>query len=163
MVEIRKEENPSVSEIEKIEIDIDQLPLDAAGIREPKTLHEGRFSIYFIAALALREGRITIDSFTEDKVTDPELILLRKKVQARGMFNAALSAKARVTMKDGRVYERYTPAPKGSTENPVTFEALKDKFKTTSGLSPAAAEGVIDKIMHMEQLASIKEILSLLQ
>ena len=65
-------------------------------------------------------------------------------------------------MKDGKVYERYTPAPKGSTENPLTFEALKDKFKTTSGLAPAAAERVIDKIMHMEKLSSIKEILSMI-
>ena len=162
MVEIQNQERPSVSDVEKIEIEIDQLPLDAAGIREPKTLHEGRFSIYFVAALALREGNVTIDNFTEDKVTDPELISLRKKVQARGMFNAALSAKARVTMKDGTVYERYTPAPKGSTENPLSFEALKDKFKTTSGLSPEAADRVIEKIMHMEELSSIKEILCLI-
>ena len=162
MVEIQNQEGPSVSDVEKIEIEIDRLPLDAAGIREPKTLHEGRFSIYFVAALALREGRITIDNFTEDKVMDPELVSLRKKVQAKGMLNVALSAKVRVIMKDGKVYERYTPAPKGSTENPLTFEALKDKFKTTSGLSPAAAERVIDKIMHMEELSSIKEILSLL-
>ena len=162
MVEIQNQEGPSVSDVEKIEIEIDRLPLDAAGIREPKTLHEGRFSIYFVAALALREGRITIDNFTEDKVMDPELVSLRKKVQAKGMLNVALSAKVRVIMKDGKVYERYTPAPKGSTENPLTFEALKDKFKTTSGLSPAAAERVIDKIMHMEKLSSIKEILSMI-
>ena len=162
MVEIQKQEGPSVSDVEKIEIEIDRLPLDAAGIREPKTLHEGRFSIYFVAALALREGRITIDNFTEDKVMDPELVSLRKKVQAKGMLNAALSAKVRVFMKDGKVYERYTPAPKGSTENPLTFEALKDKFKTTSGLAPEAAERVIDKIMHMEELSSIKEILSMI-
>lgn len=78
MVEIQKQEGPSVSDVEKIEIEIDRLPLDAAGIREPKTLHEGRFSIYFVAALALREGRITIDNFTEEKVMDPELVSLRK-------------------------------------------------------------------------------------
>lgn len=162
MVEIQNQEKPRISDVEKIEIEIDQLPLDAAGIRDPKTLHEGRFSIYFIAALALREGQITLDTFTEDKVADAELISLRKKVQAKGMFNAALSAKARVIMTGGKVYERFTPAPKGSTENPISFEALKEKFRTTSGLSPEAAAHVIDQIMRMEELSSIKDILSLI-
>ena len=162
MVEIRKQENLHVSDIEKIEIEIDQLPLDAAGIVDPKTLHEGRFSIYFIAALALSEGKITVDNLTEEKVLDPDLVTLRKKVQARGLVNAALSSKARIIMKDGRTYERYTPAPKGSTENPLTGEELKDKFKTTCGLSPDRAEAVIRQVMEMESLTSVKDILTLL-
>ena len=162
MVEIRKQENLHVSDIEKIEIEIDQLPLDAAGIVDPKTLHEGRFSIYFIAALALTEGKITVDNPTEEKVLDPDLITLRKKVHARGLFNASLSSKARIIMKDGKTYERHTPAPKGSTENPLTGEELKDKFKTTCGLSPDRAEAVIHQVMEMESLASVKDILTLL-
>ena len=162
MVEIRKQENLRVSDIEKIEIEIDELPLDAAGIVDPKTVHEGRFSIYFIAALALTEGKVTVDNLTEEKVLDPDLVTLRKKVHARGLSNVALSSKARIIMKDGRTYERYTPAPKGSTENPLTGEELKDKFKTTCGLSPDRAEAVIRQVMEMESLASVKDILTLL-
>ena len=163
MVEIRNQERPAVSDIEKIEIEIDNLPLDAAGIKDPKTLHEGRFSIYFIAALALRDGQITVDNFTEEKVNDPELIALRKKVHATGLDNVALNSTVRIIMKDGTVHERFTPAPKGSTENPLTFEELKDKFKITSGLSPERADAVIDRIMRMEELASVQEILDCLK
>ena len=159
MVEIRKQEKPAVFDIEKIEIEIDQLPLDAAGIKNPKTVHEARFSVYFIAAMALRDGPITIDNFTEDKVTDPELIALRKKVRATGLENAALSSRVRIIMKDGTVHERFTPAPKGSTENPLTLEALTDKFKITSELSSEKADAVIDRIMRMEELDSAQEIL----
>ena len=159
MVEIRNQERPAVSEIERIEIEIDRLPLDAAGIKDPTTLHEGRFSIYFIAALALRDGQITIDNFTEDKVTDPELIALRKKVHATGLDNAALNSRVRIIMKDGTVHERFTPAPRGSAENPLTLRELIDKFKITSGLSPERADTVIDRIMRMEELTSVQEIL----
>ena len=163
MVEIRKQENLRISEIEKIEIEIDQLPLDASGIVEPKTLHEGRFSIYFIAALALAEGKVTVDNLTEEKVLDPNLTALRKKVHAQGgLLNAGLSSKVRIIMKDGETYERYTPAPKGSTEKPLTNEELKDKFKTTSGLPPDRAEAVIHQVMEMESLSSVKDILTLL-
>jgi len=163
MVEIRNKEKPAISEIEKIEIEIDRLPLDAAGIKNPQTLHEGRFSIYFIAALALRNGHITVDNFTEEKVSDPELVALRKKVYATGLDNVALSAKVRIIMKDGTIYERFTPAPKGSTENPLTVEQLKDKFKITSGLSSERAESVIERIMRMEELSSVQDILNCLK
>ena len=163
MVEIRNQERPAVSDIEKITIEIDKLPLDAAGIKDPKTLHEARFSLTFIAALALRDGPITIDNFTEKKVTDPELVAMRKKVHTTGLDNAALSARVRVILKNGTVHERFTPAPKGSTENPLTFKELTDKFMSTSGLPVERAETVIDRIMCMEELSSVRDILDCLE
>ncbi len=162
MIEIQKECHPLIEDVKAIEIDVDNLPLDAAGIVEPKTLHGGRFSIYFLAALALAEGKVTTDNLTEEKVLDPGLETLRKKVKARGLSNVGLSAHINVHMKDGTTYEKYTPAPKGSSENPLSDEELKEKFKTTSGLSPTIAEEVIEKVMRLEKLRSINEILSLI-
>lgn len=153
---------PNISDVEQIEIEIDKLPLDAAGIVEPKTLHEGRFSIYFLAALALVEGKVTTDNLTEEKVLNPELEALRKKVKVKGLSDAGLSALVKIHMKDGTVYEKYTPAPKGSSENPLSDEELKEKFKTTSGLSPTIAEEVIEKVMRLEEVRSVNEILSLI-
>lgn len=161
MVEIRKNENPVISDIEKIELEIDELPLDAAGIIEPKTLHEARFSIYFLAALALTEGKVTVENFTERKVLEPELVALRKKIKATGLSNVGLSSNVAVHMKDGKIYKRYTPAPKGSLDKPLSPEELKDKFRSTSGLSPEKADRVIEKIMGLEKVESINEILSL--
>ena len=161
MVEIRNKENPVISDIERIEIEIDRLPLDAAGIKDPKSLHEARFSVYFIAALALRDGQVTMENFIEEKVNDPELIALKEKIYATGLDNVALSSKVRVIMKNGNVYERFTPAPKGSQEKPFTTEEVKNKFKITSGLSFKQAEQVIDRIMNIEELSSARDILSL--
>ncbi len=162
MVEIQKKDNPPIRDVKEIEIEIDKVALDAAGTAEPKTLHEGRFSIYFLAALALSEGRVTIDNLTEENILNLELVVLRKKVRARGLSDAGLSCRARVHMKDGTIYEEYTPAPKGSSENPLATEEIKEKFRTTSGLSPAIAEEVIRKVMGLEGLPSVSEILSLI-
>ncbi|WP_299979962.1 hypothetical protein [Desulfobacula sp.] len=161
MVEIRKNESPVISDIEKIEIEIDNLPLDAAGIIEPKTLHEARFSIYFLAALALTEGKVTVENFTEKKVLDPELVVLRRKIKATGLSDIGLSSNVAIHMKDGKIYRRYTPDPKGSLEKPLSPEELKDKFRTTSGLPSETADKVIEKIMGLERIKSTNEILSL--
>jgi len=63
---------------------------------------------------------------------------------------------------DGTTYEKYTTAPKGSSENPLSDEEVKEKFKTTSGLSPTIAEEVIEKVMRLEEVRSVIEILSLI-
>jgi len=162
MVEIHRTECPLISDVEEIEIEIDELPLDAAGIVEPRNVHEGRFSIYFLSALALAEGKITTENLTEEKVRDRELNELRKKVKAKGLSNIGLSSHVKVHMKDGITYEKYTSAPKGSSENPLTVEELKEKFMTASALSHSAAEKVIEKIMHLETVQSIGEILSVI-
>lgn len=161
MVEIQKNESPVISDIEKIELEIDNLPLDAAGIKEPRTLHEARFSIYFLAALALAEGKVTVENFTEKKVLEPELVALRKKIKATGLSDIGLSSKVAVHMKNGKIYKKYTPAPKGSLEKPLTSEELKDKFRVTSALQPETADKVIEKIMGLEKIKSINDILSL--
>ena len=162
MVEIKNENNPSVSDVEKVSIEIDNLPLDAAGIKEPKNLHEGRFSIYFLAALALSEGKVTTENLTGEKVLDPEINMLRKKIKIKGLDGVGLSSFVKLHMKDGRIYQKETPAPKGSSENPLSSDELKQKFIVTSGLSPAIAKQVIEKIMSMEDLKSMDEILSLI-
>jgi len=162
MAEIQRTENPTISDVERIEIEIDKLPLDAAGIVEPRTLHEGRFSIYFLSALALAEGKVTTDNLTEEKVLNRELNELRKKVKAKGLSDVGLSSHVKVHMKDGTIYEKYTAAPKGSSENPLSPEELKEKFRTTSFLRPAVAGEVIGKVMELERVQSLAEILSLI-
>ncbi|MBL0715464.1 MAG: MmgE/PrpD family protein [Desulfosarcina sp.] len=162
MVEIRENEKPSVSDVEKIEIEIDTLPLDAAGIVEPRTLHEGRFSIYFLAGLALAEGKVTIENLIQEKILSPELVDLRKKVKATGHSGVGLSSHVKVYLKDGKIIEEYTSAPKGSVEKPLTPGELQEKFRTTCGLPPERAKAVIGKVMGLEKVGCMDEILSLI-
>ena len=162
MVEIQNKENPLISDVEKVEIQIDNLPLDAAGRVKPETLHEARFSIYFLAALSLAEGKVTTENLIEEKVASPEIEALRKKITTHGFFNICLSSHVKVHMKDGTIYKRNTSAPKGSSENPLTARELKDKFRITSGLSPDRAGRVIERVMELEKVESVAEVLSLI-
>ncbi|WDN87676.1 hypothetical protein BuS5_00644 [Desulfosarcina sp. BuS5] len=163
MVEIQKKDNPFISDVDKVEIQIDNLPLDAAGRVKPETLHEARFSIYFLAALSLAEGKVTTENLTEEKLSSPEIEALRKKITTHGFFNICLSSHVKVHMKDGTIYEGQTSAPKGSSDNPLTAGELKDKFMITSGLSPGRAKKVIERVMELENVESAAEILSLIR
>jgi 2-methylcitrate dehydratase PrpD len=65
----------------------------SAGIAEPKTGVEGKFSLRFLAALALAEGNVTLDKFTDEKVGDPRINRLRRKVNPTLVRELGLGAR----------------------------------------------------------------------
>ena len=48
---------------------------------EPKSKFELKYSMEFCVATAIRDGKVTLTSFSDDKVKDPGLIALMKKVK----------------------------------------------------------------------------------
>ena len=51
--EIRTQENIDIEQVEKIDLEIGPVASTAAAIKEPKLGVEGKFSVWFLAALAL--------------------------------------------------------------------------------------------------------------
>ena len=124
---------------------------------------EGKFSLWFLAALALAEGNVTLDKFTDAKVNDPGLIELRQKINAKLVRELKLGARVSVRMKDGKKYEKFLKAPKGSPENPLSFGEIGTKFRNAakSAISDENIERLIEKIKILEQVQDIAELISL--
>jgi 2-methylcitrate dehydratase PrpD len=68
-----------------LEVTVERQYLDVCCISEPRTASEAKFSIAHMAALALA-GRSTVspETFTPAALADPELAVLRARVQVRG-------------------------------------------------------------------------------
>ena len=149
--------------MEKIDIETGPVAFTSAGIADPKIGPEGKFSLWFLAALALAEGNITLDKFTDEKVNDPRLTRLMKKINAKLDRRLNLGAKVKVTMKDGSAYKGELATPKGNPANPLRPEEIETKFRDTASL--AIPQGnidlLIDRIKILEELADTKEIMAL--
>jgi len=152
-----------IEDVEEIEIETGPVAFTSAGIREPKIGVEGKFSLWFLAALALTEGNVTLDKFTDEKVNDPRLVNLRRKVNATLVRELGLGARVIVRMKDGIQYKGFKATPKGSPEDPLSLEEIKTKFRDAS--KPAIPEKnielLLDKIGILEKLTGIEEIITL--
>lgn len=124
---------------------------------------EGKFSLLFLAALALAEGHVTLDKFTDEKVNDPRLVKLRGKVKAHLKRELKFGARVEVKMKDGTTYKEFRKTPKGDPANPLSFEEITMKFKNTAKLavSEKNIELLIEKVKALENLTDPKEIVSL--
>jgi 2-methylcitrate dehydratase PrpD len=161
--EIRTRENPDIANVERIDLEIGPVASTAAAIREPRLGVEGKFSVWFLAALALAEGSVTLDKFTDEKVNNPRLVNLRKKIQTRLDPRIGFGARVSVKMKDGVEYNEFLAKPKGDPDNPLTFAELAEKYRNAAGLaiSADAVETLIEKIKVLEKVKDMNEIVAL--
>lgn len=161
--EIRIKYQPNIEDVERIDLEIGPVASTAASLKEPVKGVEGKFSVRFLAAVALAEGNITVDTFTDEKVNDPRLVALRKKIHTsldpRIKFGARLSVK----MKNGTEYNDFLAAPKGDPTNPLSFEELVTKYKTAAILSipEKNIDLLIEKIKVLDKINDINEIIDL--
>ena len=161
--EIRTRENPDIENVERIDLEIGPVASTAAAIREPRIGVEGKFSVWFLAALALAEGSVTLDKFTDEKVNTPRLVNLRKKIQTRLDPRIGFGARVRVKMKDGTEYNEFLAKPKGDPDNPLTFAELAEKYRNAAiqAISADNIETLIEKIKVLEKVKDMNEIVAL--
>ncbi|MFZ3046011.1 MAG: MmgE/PrpD family protein [Desulfatirhabdiaceae bacterium] len=163
MKELRGKADINIDDVAEIILEVNSIATDAAGQIEPKTALEGKFSVYYCAALALAEGDVGIEKFTDEKVNDPKLVELRRKVKASPTLKDLFGARVTIRMKDGKEYKAYAPVPKGDPGNPLSFDELAEKFKSVAGtvLPESNVNKLIEKVMVLEKITDAGEITAL--
>lgn len=116
---------------------------------------------------ALVEGRATLAEVSDEKVKDPKILRMARKVTriVDPSFEDYRSASVTVKMKDGRMYQHDQKAALGSPEMPAPREMIEDKFlaNVDGMLSKKRAQAVIDAVAHLEELHRVSELMELLQ
>jgi len=162
--EIKKKERLTAQNVLKIDIQLGKLPLSVVDNKEPKRILEAKFSIYHCAALAFIEGSAGHHMFTKEKLKDPKLAAFRKKVKTELNPNfSRFETKVRITTTDGSHFERYIPTPKGSPENPISFDEMKRKFKglVYPVLSREKAKQIFYGIKQLDEMSNIQSLMAL--
>ena len=162
--EIKEKECLTARDVLKIDVELGKLPLSVVDIKEPKRALEAKFSIYHCAALAFIEGSAGQHMFTSEKLNDSGLCDFRKKVKTKlNPDYSFFETKVTIIATDGRRFERFIPIPKGSPENPMTFEEMKKKFKgLVYPIFPKEkTKQIFYKIKDLENLVDISELMAL--
>jgi len=141
--------------ISEIEITVASLNIKVTGNPDPVDCLQAKFSLQFVAALALLYGRANETDFTPQTIHDVSVRDLMKKV--RLVADASLGeteAHVRILRRDGGVRERHVTSPKGEPANPMTFQEIEAKFMDLAEpvLGRKKAEGVIETVRGLEDL-----------
>jgi 2-methylcitrate dehydratase PrpD len=121
---------------------------------EPDDPLKGKFSAKYNVAAALVDGEIGIDTFTNEKIADPQVQNMMGKVRTRvlskweqGSGEFQRGVPVRITLKDGRTFEHVTSREMvlGAQKNPWGIENIRGKFRVNAGL--ALPEGKVAEAM----------------
>ncbi len=120
----------------------------------PSSGLEGKFSWQYTAAIALLDGRVTPDSFTDARRFAPDASALLGRIvlipdsAISGLFDA-MHVEIAVTLADGTVIVQRCSAPMGSWSRPVSASLIEAK-----------AEGLFVKALGPARTAEIKQNLA---
>ncbi len=101
---------------------------------DPQNVVDTQFSMPWQAAIALIDGQIDVDTFTEGNIHRPDVRALMQKVEwvvddeFERRYPEHYSCAVTVTMADGTTYTAEVEDPKGDWRNPVTQQELEEKF-----------------------------------
>jgi len=116
-------------QVERIELRVHSLVLELTGRKEPKDGLQGKFSVYHGVAAGLAFGRAGETEFSDAVVNRPDVVALRRRVQAT-VDDAVDEAAARMiaVLTDGRRIEIAIEHAIGSLQRPMTEAQLDAKF-----------------------------------
>ncbi|MEM4970063.1 MAG: MmgE/PrpD family protein [Sulfolobales archaeon] len=101
----------------------------------PRNPYEAKFSVPFLAIIAIKKGWVGLRDFTWENIGDEELLKYTGKVKCihdpeydRLAREAVIPARAKLLTTDGRAYEEEVINHRGSPKNPFTWGDEEKKF-----------------------------------
>ncbi len=154
--------------VPKVVIHITMEPIEEK--LRPSTPYSAKFSLPYTVVLALKKGSISIWDFTEESIRDEEILKHTHKIKAvhepsydKFLSRGVKPAKAKILTKDGRVYEIEVVGHLGTPLKPLSIEDVMRKFRDNVKYLKIDAEALINKILRLEEIKSIEEIIELIK
>ena len=130
---------------------------------EPATGLQAKFSMPFCAAVALLERRVDLDQFTDEKVRDPGVRALMKRVvlyrdgELERLGYEHARAKIEIRLKDRRIYRGRGDVARGHPMKPLSRDDLGGKFRDCAlrCLEPAEIQEIIEDVWSLERLSAV--------
>lgn len=169
-----RREGLQATQVEKLELIAPPLIQQLVGrpITADMAVNYARLCFQFVGALALRNGAVEIADFRDERLRDPELHALAKRIAVitddNPDPNALTPQRVVARLRDGGERSVGIDNTLGSPANPLSREAHLDKFRRcwsacAKPLAQDNGERVIERVDRLEALAELDELLALLE
>jgi 2-methylcitrate dehydratase PrpD len=160
-IQLRNQYNLTADQIERVELKVHPWVLELTGKKAPMTGADGKYSVYYGAAVAVVTGAAGEKQFSDKLARDPVIVALRDRVSA--VIDKSIQedqARIAVTLKDGRRLEKFIEHVISSVQNPMSDTQLEAKFlDQADGVIPAAqARKLVAQCWNLEKLESAAQI-----
>ncbi len=139
------------------------------GVGADSTFVSAQFSLPYVVAACLTDGELGPAQLRENRISDPAVLALAKKVEVKvdpelaKVYPGMTSSRVEISLKSGRTLARQVDIPRGDPRDPMTAADLAAKLKRFgSQRSERALDKVIGLTLELEKVGNIKELTSLI-
>ena len=134
----------------------------------PTTRETADHSLPFLVCAALLDGTVNIDTFSDERIADPQLRSLIQKVEVihdkeLDKFTPdATPCRMEVRLKNGEKIFSNIDFPKGHVHNPASDKEIEGKLVSLNRgmLSPRQISKLLDSCWRLEELSDVRELIS---
>jgi 2-methylcitrate dehydratase len=135
----------------------------------PKTRETADHSLPYCVAVALQDGEVGLDQFSERRIADPTLLDLVSRIEVRpdadldARYPASTPNRITVTTRDGQEAVREVEFPKGHSSNAMTDDEVENKFRRLADgeLAPDRQAEALRRLWALEVEADLRSLLAL--
>lgn len=162
-----------VEDIKEINIETYDACVDIiAGEKEkwhPKTRETADHSLPYCVAVALYDGEVGLDQFSEERIQNHELqsflgkIKVKRNQEHNKQYPEAFPCLIKIKSKSGEIYSKTISYPKGHPKNPLSDRELEEKFEILNQgrIKNDKVKELFDRIWDLERLKDIGELMGL--
>jgi aconitate decarboxylase len=162
----------SVDNVEDITVHMTQKAMtNVAWPYQPNGIAAAQMNGYFAAAVMLLDGEVFIDQYREERLADPQILALIKRIKFVNdpVLDEAGAAKRHTVrvearMSNGREMSATIAKRRGSTENPLSKGEIEKKFRRLAAacLTTAAIDQIIQIVPALDKEPDLTRLTSLL-
>jgi 2-methylcitrate dehydratase PrpD len=156
-------------DVTRLEVDVHPDLLNTVRFHKPTRGFRGKFSLDYVLAAMLLDGRVDLDSFSDDYCSSARMRASLDKVQVNAHHEWPDDAVSRrkspvtITMKDGRKLTKLVEKVRGSPGNPMTRDELLGKYRGCASrvLDNERMERSIAALENLEKVPTVRELMDI--
>lgn len=164
---LRSEHDFDPADISKIIVRARPLLMDMVGNTDIQTMLDAQMSLPYGIAVALLSGNAGISQYTPERRASADVRDLISKIEMVADTSAVHREEpiVEIHLVDGRKLIRRVDIALGDAENPLSDEALTEKFRDLAGMALPAdqVEQIIKMVWTIEQLDDVRDLCALLR
>jgi len=170
LLQAMQEHQLAADDIERVRARVHAAAIDVLGpVTDPQSIHQSKFSMGFVLALAALRGRAGVNDFTEEALEDEELrafhdrveMILDEEVDAAyperwiGLVDVEISSGERFTSR--------VDVPKGDPGNTLSPEEIEEKARDLAayrdGASSEELSHIVERVRNLHREPDVRDLL----
>jgi 2-methylcitrate dehydratase len=172
---LKLREKVAAENVESIHIEVYHFTYTEIGSEpekwRPTTRETADHSLPYMFAVALMDGRISVESFSDERIRDPRLpalmdrIRITENAEFSRRYPESMECRIEIRTKDGDRIVEEGSYPKGHARNPMSDAEVEAKFRELchGRVGKAQVQALLDAAWGLESMGDINALIDLIR